>query len=223
MGVGLNIRRFASRNRHDYCFRQSNVSTELTESTSGLLTFDASSDGTPILQWDNALSYVCYFVFVWWIWVAQVAYNMRFRQADWLHRIWVFAQLIVFSALAAFTKDFDVTNGLANDSDNSVADLLFSQLGNSKKTLAASNFRNERLPRLNARGASFVMGVSRLVLLVQYSVGMYSIYSSTDPRSNIVLQSSCMPRDTAIKCTLCLVTWSRFCFRRFAILVSSYH
>jgi hypothetical protein len=47
------------------------------------------SDGTPILQYQDALSYVCYFMFVWWIWVAQVAYSMRFRQADVLHRIWV--------------------------------------------------------------------------------------------------------------------------------------
>jgi hypothetical protein len=46
------------------------------------------SDGTPILQTTEAISYVSYFLFVWWIWVAQVAYNMRFRQADVLHRIW---------------------------------------------------------------------------------------------------------------------------------------
>ena len=54
-----------------------------------VLTRTYVSDGTPILQYQNALSYVCYFIFVWWIWVAQVAYNMRFRQADVLHRVWV--------------------------------------------------------------------------------------------------------------------------------------
>jgi hypothetical protein len=46
------------------------------------------SDGTPLTKVEDALSYVCYFIFVWWIWVAQVAYNVRFRQADALHKIW---------------------------------------------------------------------------------------------------------------------------------------
>lgn len=57
-----------------------------------------------MLHRQDALSYACFFVFVWWIWVTQVAYNLRFRQVDWLHRLWVFLQLIVFGALAAFTK-----------------------------------------------------------------------------------------------------------------------
>lgn len=47
------------------------------------------SNGTPILQWDNVLSYLCYFFFVFFIWVSQVAYSIRFRQADWFHRIMV--------------------------------------------------------------------------------------------------------------------------------------
>lgn len=138
-----------------------------------------NSDGTPILRWDSALSYVCYFVFVWWVWVAQVAYNVRFRQADWLHRIWVFVQLLVFSALAAFTKDFDITSGLLNDPDEALTDNLLAQLGNDPNQLAASNFRNARLPRLNSRGVSMVMAISRMVLLFQYVVGMYLL-----PRCN---------------------------------------
>ena len=128
-----------------------------------------ASDGTPILQWDNALSYVCYFIFVWWIWIAQVAYNMRFRQADWLHRIWVFAQLVVFSALAAFTKDFDIAIGFSPD--DPLLEQVQAQLGTDQSSLDASNFREQRLPRLNARGVSIVMGCSRLLLLMQYIVG----------------------------------------------------
>ena len=135
-----------------------------------LICFNSNSDGTLILQWENALSYVCYAFFVWWIWASQVAYNMRFRQADWLHRIWTFAQLIVFSALAAFTKDFNITDGLKHDPEGEQANNIFVQLGGDKSALDASAFRNERLPRLNAKGISVVLAISRIVLLVQYLV-----------------------------------------------------
>lgn len=52
---------------------------------------------------------------MWWIWASQVAYNIRFRQSDWLHRLFVFIQLLVFCALAAFTNGFDITNGISNN------------------------------------------------------------------------------------------------------------
>jgi hypothetical protein len=97
---------------------------------------------------------------------------MRFRQADWLHRIWVFAQLLVFSALAAFTKDFDVTSGLWEDPDETLVDQLLSQAGNQ---LVALDFRQDRLPRLNAKGLSMVMALSRLLLLLQYVIGVYFV------------------------------------------------
>jgi low temperature requirement protein LtrA len=134
--------------------------------------FASLTEGTPILTWDSALSYVCYFAFVWWIWVSQVAYNMRFRQADWLHRIWVFAQLAIFSALAAFTRDFDITVGLITNHDEALTDQLLAQLKN-RNQIAAFDLRGERLPRLNAKGLSMVMAVSRLVLLLQYVIVFY--------------------------------------------------
>lgn len=137
-----------------------------------MLTGIHTSDGTPILQWNNALSYVCYFVFVWWIWIAQVAYNMRFRQADWLHRIWVFIQLIVFSGLAAFTKDFNITHGLWVNPGETLTDQLLSQSGDASQ-LAELDLRIERLPRLNDKGLSTVVAASRLVLLLQYAIGVY--------------------------------------------------
>ena len=129
------------------------------------------SDGTPVLQTKDAISYVLYFAFVWWIWVSQVAYNMRFRQADILHRIWVFLQLAVFSALAAFTKDFDITNGLSPDPDQAESDRLIAALVDTESAVEAIRYREDRLPLLNARGVSMVMALSRLLLLAQYLVG----------------------------------------------------
>ena len=135
------------------------------------LTEPASSDGTPILRSRDAISYVCYFIFVWWIWVSQVAYNMRFRQADILHRIWMFLQLIVFCALAAFTKDFDITNGLVN---NNAEQQELDEVPSFIVSVEASNavkYRQDRLPLLNAQSLSLVMTISRLLLLIQYLVG----------------------------------------------------
>ncbi|KZP30495.1 hypothetical protein FIBSPDRAFT_1038164 [Athelia psychrophila] len=133
--------------------------------------FASLTDETPVLQWDNAISYLCFFAFVWWIWVAQVAYNMRFRQADLLHRVWALLQLLVFGALSAFTREFDVTFGLTgNDPTEALREQLMIELGSDSGRLAAETFRNNRLPRVNARGISMVLALSRLLLLAQYLV-----------------------------------------------------
>jgi hypothetical protein len=50
-------------------------------------------------------------------------------------------------------------------------DDLLAQLGNDQNGLAASQFRDNRLPLLNAKGLSMTMALSRLLLLLQYVVG----------------------------------------------------
>ncbi|KZP30448.1 hypothetical protein FIBSPDRAFT_108590 [Athelia psychrophila] len=160
--------------------------------------FASLTDGTPILQYNNALSYVAFFLWVWWVWIAQVAYNMRFRQADWFHRIMVFVQLIVFSAMAAFADQFDITNGIANNPDQAQAESLLSAAGYNKNELDAQNFRNTRIPLLNARGISMAMALSRIVLLVQYLAVFYYARKRLLPRSSLwahilplILSSTC--------------------------------
>jgi hypothetical protein len=73
--------------------------------------------------------------------------------------------LIVFSALAAFTENFDITSGLFSDPDAALQDELLSELGNDQSRLAAMSFRENRMPRVNARGISVVMALSRILLL----------------------------------------------------------
>jgi hypothetical protein len=78
----------------------------------------------------------------------------------------------VFSALAAFTRDFDITTGIAANPDAALADALFTQAGiEDQNGLVASHFRSDLLPQLNARGLSLTMAYSRVLLLLQYSVG----------------------------------------------------
>ena len=80
-------------------------------------------------------------------------------------------QLIIFSALAAFTDNFDITTGLFSDPNAALQNELLSELGNDHSRLAAMNFRDDRMPRVNARGISMVMALSRMLLLGQYIVG----------------------------------------------------
>ena len=117
------------------------------------------------------LSYVSFFALVWWIWASRVAYDVRFTKGDWIHRIFLFLQFIIFCALAAFTKDFDIGYGLAVDQEQEVV-LATQQFQNySKAEIDATQFRLNRLPLLNAKGIFLVLMLSRLVLLLQYVLG----------------------------------------------------
>ena len=121
----------------------------------------------------SVVSYISFFFMVWWIWASQVVYNAHFRQADWLHRFLVFLQLMVFCCLAAFTNNFDVSNGLApNDDDAVIASLKLGE-GYDSSQVDAARFRQDRLPRLNAKGISISLALSRLLLLSQYVMGVF--------------------------------------------------
>lgn len=56
------------------------------------------------------------------------------------------------------------------------------QLGNDNSRQAAQTFRDQRLPRVNARGISMVLALSRLLLLVQYAVGKFPIFTDAFAR-----------------------------------------
>jgi hypothetical protein len=83
--------------------------------------------------------------------------------------------LILFSAMAAFTNNFDISSGIAADNgDKAKIEQIVASLGGDAIEVQAAAKREERLPLLNARGISLVMGFSRLLLIVQYSVGSSS-------------------------------------------------
>lgn len=133
----------------------------------------------------SVASYLSFFALVWWVWASQVCYNVRFRQSDWLHRVFVFLQLLVFCALAAFTNNFDITNGIANDAkeQNQMLQLQLSDYY-TQADIAVANYRNGRLPTLNARGISITMAFSRLILFAQYALSTQITYPSFGPVAN---------------------------------------
>lgn len=104
-----------------------------------------------------------FFALVWWIWASQVAYNVRFRQADVLHRVYVVLQLLVFAALAAFTDNFDITQLTQSTPSPSLV--------TTKAESLAAQHRSLGIATAHTRGISMVMALSRLLLLIQYGVG----------------------------------------------------
>lgn len=127
----------------------------------------------PLFQ--TCISYLFFFTLVWWIWASQVCYDVRFTKADWVHRLSVFLQFIIFCALAAFTKDFDIGYLLSPSAtaEQQVVEEIQSIGGFSEEQISAAQFREDRLPTLNARGISLVMMFSRVLLLVQYLLTLY--------------------------------------------------
>jgi hypothetical protein len=124
----------------------------------------------------DVLGYLCFWGLTWWIWASAVAYNVRFRQADWFHRGAVILQLVIFGALAAFTRDFDITAGLAggDDPDQDRAERIqIDLMMASKDGIDAQRLQKDRLPGLNFRGIAMIMAWSRVLLMVQYIIGIY--------------------------------------------------
>ena len=78
----------------------------------------------------------------------------------------------MFCTLAAFTRNFDVTDGIVNDvQEQNVLTQLKLQDFMSQQDIAVAQYRSDRIPTLNARGISMTIAFSRVVLLAQYVLG----------------------------------------------------
>ena len=74
--------------------------------------------------------------------------------------------------MAAFTKDFDVTNGIvSNAKEHNMLTQLKLQDYLSKQDIDVKDYRKERIATLNASGISMTIAFSRIVLLAQYVIG----------------------------------------------------
>ncbi|KZS89234.1 hypothetical protein SISNIDRAFT_458965 [Sistotremastrum niveocremeum HHB9708] len=150
--------------------------------------FTNLTDNTPIVTAQNATSYLCFFALVWWIWASQVAYNIRFRQSDWLHRGFAFLNLALFGALAAFTNNFDITTGLTPAFNPELFDSVAALGTTDGATIQAQMYRDALIPILNAKGISVCMALSRVVLLLQYLLVL--LYSRPAHRPGIMVHLS---------------------------------
>ncbi|CAE6435909.1 unnamed protein product [Rhizoctonia solani] len=111
--------------------------------------------------WDS-ISYTAFFITAWWLWVAQVAYNVDFYTDDWFHLLFTFLQLLIFGALAATTRGYDVTNYILHSPGSS--DLEPYNI----MTVGPDRYAAEHLTKTSLRVITFVVALSRILLLVQH-------------------------------------------------------
>ncbi|TCD69517.1 hypothetical protein EIP91_007447 [Steccherinum ochraceum] len=149
--------------------KSAEAQTDLLLDVAMTTTFASLLDGTPISDGKSLASFVSLFALVWWVWASEVAYNARFRKYDWIHRVFLFLQLLIFCAFAAFTNGFDITAGIIDDTGDE-ATLMSLRLTQGWPVLAASAqaSREARIPIFSVRGIAMTMAFSRVLLFFQY-------------------------------------------------------
>lgn len=90
-----------------------------------------------------------------------------------MHRIFTILQFGIFGTLSAFTHNFNIFVGLLSDDSQPQNPPNFGLNVTDFNSVFASSLREERLPVLNAKGISVVLGISRLFLLIQYAIGQW--------------------------------------------------
>ncbi|KAF8597704.1 hypothetical protein BDV93DRAFT_527205 [Ceratobasidium sp. AG-I] len=131
-------------------------------------TFSNLTQNNAISGGQESVSYAVFFSMVWWMWVSQVSYDIRFYSNDWFHRCMVFLQLCTFGALAAFTNKFDVTAYVGGDDSDPFQTQLDNLEGVSKSQQDANQAASNRIPELSFLGIAVLIGISRALLCLQY-------------------------------------------------------
>ncbi|CAE6444835.1 unnamed protein product [Rhizoctonia solani] len=126
--------------------------------------------------WDS-ISYIAFFITAWWLWVSQVSYNVDFYTDDWFHLLFVFMQLLVFGALAATTRGYDVTNYILHSPGSPVLETY------DITTISPSRYAAEHLTKTSLQAITFVVALSRILLLVQHiRVVIYAKFTAKNTR-----------------------------------------
>lgn len=60
-------------------------------------------------------NYLSYFVIIWYSWISQVSYDVRFQAEDWYHRLMKLVQLIVLTYLGAGSGHWSPTDTVQNN------------------------------------------------------------------------------------------------------------
>ncbi|KAF8674595.1 Bacterial low temperature requirement A protein (LtrA) [Rhizoctonia solani] len=144
-------------------------------------TFANLTQNNMISGGEESISYAVFFSMVWWMWISQVSYDIRFYSNDWFHRIFVFLQLCTFGALAAFTSKFDVTAFVGSDDKDPVQKALDDFNRVSPNQQLANDLAEQRIPEVSFFGIALVIGISRVLLCIQYiRVWLYA-HDKRDP------------------------------------------
>lgn len=163
-------------------------------------TFSSLTSNNKFKQpWDS-ISYIVFFTIAWWMWTSQVFYSIDYYTDDWFHLLIVFLQLIIFGALAATTRGFDVsTYILHSPGSNEWEDT-------SIENIKPEQYANERVAKVSLVAISIVFALSRLLLLVQHiRVVIYAKFTHRSRRYPIRLLL--VPVALAISTTLFFISF----------------
>ncbi|KAF8609068.1 hypothetical protein BDV93DRAFT_519090 [Ceratobasidium sp. AG-I] len=126
--------------------------------------------------WDS-ISYIVFFTIAWWLWASQVFYSVDFYTDDWFHLLIVFGQLIIFGALAATTRGFDVSDYILQSPGSEELESF------DIATIKPERFSAERVAKISLGVITIVVATSRLLLLVQHlRVAAYAKFTSRSER-----------------------------------------
>ncbi|KAG8695384.1 hypothetical protein FRC09_009186, partial [Ceratobasidium sp. 395] len=129
-------------------------------------TFSNLTQNNTISGGEEIISYAVFFSMVWWMWVSQVSYDIR---------------LCIFGALSAFTNKFDVTAYVGADDNDPFENLLNRINGVSEAQQTANEVAGARYPQIAFIGISLIIGLSRVLLCIQYiRVWLYA-HDKRDP------------------------------------------
>ncbi|CAE7060715.1 unnamed protein product [Rhizoctonia solani] len=131
--------------------------------------------------WDT-VSYIAFFLVVWWLWASQTLYNVHFYTNDWLHLLLIFLQLIIFGLLAATTRGYDVTAYIMHSpgistlkSNLTIADMV-----------DPDQYQADRLAEYSLRVIALTLAISRTLLWIQH--GIVLLYARiTAQKQNLVV------------------------------------
>jgi len=154
------------------------------------------------------------------VWASEVTFNVRFRQADALNRVAAILQLVIFGSLSAFTTDFDITAGIGDGlkPQEQLAGQIQVQLNLSTlQGVQSRQFATNRLPVLNFRGISMTMGLSRLLLMMQYIIVFIYAFQHR-PRRSLSFRSFFATSGSLLAHILSLFISSMLFFSAFGVI-----
>ncbi|KAG9124944.1 hypothetical protein FRC07_009619, partial [Ceratobasidium sp. 392] len=140
-------------------------------------TFSSLTSNNKFKQpWDS-VSYIVFFTITWWMWTSQVFYSVDFYTDDWFHLLSVFLQLMIFGALAATTRGFDVSTYILHSPGSTEWE------DTAIETITPEQYSNERVAKVSLVAIAIVLALSRLLLLVQHlRVAIYAKFTHRSKR-----------------------------------------
>ncbi|EUC57240.1 low temperature requirement protein LtrA [Rhizoctonia solani AG-3 Rhs1AP] len=113
--------------------------------------------------WDT-VSYIAFFLVVWWLWASQTLYSVHFYTNDWVHLLSIFAQLIIFGLLAATTRGYDVTAYIMHSPGISTLDLQ----STISDIVDPDRYSADRVAEYSLRVIALTLAISRTLLWAQH-------------------------------------------------------